>query len=118
MVAQLEEAAGQKANRTLAMVYANQGRNLERALALAAADLELRHDIYTWDAFSWVQFKRGRMEQAVEASREALKTGAREPLLFYHAGSDRGRVGRCRRRAEDDRGRAGAESAVRPGAGG
>ena len=86
LVARLEEAAGQKANRTLALVYANQERNLDRARELAAADLELRHDIYTWDAFSWVQFKSGRLEQAVEASREALKTGARDPLLFYHAG--------------------------------
>jgi tetratricopeptide (TPR) repeat protein len=86
MIAQLEEAVGQKANRTLALVYANQGRNLERAQALAEADLELRKDIYTWDAFSWVQYKRGRMEEARKASQEALKTGAKEPLLLFHAG--------------------------------
>jgi tetratricopeptide (TPR) repeat protein len=86
MIAKLEEAAGQKANRTLALVYANQGRNLERALELAEADLALRHDIYTWDAMSWVLYKRGRLEQAQKASAEALKTGAREPLLLYHAG--------------------------------
>ncbi|HLK63572.1 MAG TPA: tetratricopeptide repeat protein [Bryobacteraceae bacterium] len=86
MIARLEEAVGQKANRTLALIYANQGRNLERAQSLAEADLELRHDIYTWDAFSWVQFKRGHMEEARKASQEALKTGAKEPLLLYHAG--------------------------------
>ncbi len=86
MIARLEEAAGQKANRTLALVYANQERNLDRAMALAEADLELRHDIYTWDAMSWVLYKRGRLEEARKASHEALKTGAREPLLLYHAG--------------------------------
>jgi len=86
MIAQLEQAVGQKANRTLALIYANQGRNLERAQELAAADLELRHDIYTWDAFSWVEFKRGNLDEAVKASHEALKTGAKEPMLLYHAG--------------------------------
>jgi len=86
MIAKLEEAAGQKANRTLALVYANQERNLDRALELAEADLSLRHDIYTWDALSWVLYKRGSLEEAQKASGEALKTGAREPLLFYHAG--------------------------------
>jgi tetratricopeptide (TPR) repeat protein len=86
MIAKLEEAAGQKANRTLALVYANQERNLERAMTLAEADLELRRDIYTWDAMSWVLYKRGRLDEARKASREALKTGAREPLLLYHAG--------------------------------
>jgi tetratricopeptide (TPR) repeat protein len=86
MIAHLEEAVGQKANRTLALVYANQGRNLDRALALAEADLELRHDIYTWDALSWVEYKRGRLDEALKASHEALKTGAKEPLLLYHAG--------------------------------
>jgi tetratricopeptide (TPR) repeat protein len=86
MIAKLEEAVGQKANRTLALVYANQGRNLEKAQALAEADLELRHDIYTWDALSWVEYKRGHVDEALKASHEALKTGAKEPLLLYHAG--------------------------------
>jgi tetratricopeptide (TPR) repeat protein len=86
MIARLEEAVGQKANRTLALVYANQGRNLDRALALAEADLELRHDIYTWDALSWVLYRRGGVDEALKASHEALKTGAKEPLLLYHAG--------------------------------
>jgi len=86
MIAHLEEAVGQKANRTLALVYANQGRNLDRALALAEADLELRRDIYTWDALSWVEYKRGSLDAALKASQEALKTGAKEPLLLYHAG--------------------------------
>jgi len=86
MIAHLEEAVGQKANRTLALIYANQGRNLDRAQALAEADLELRHDIYTWDAYSWVEYKRGHLDEARKASQEALKTGAREPLLLYHAG--------------------------------
>lgn len=86
MIAQLEEAAGQKANRTLALVYANQGRHLDKALALAEADLALRKDIYTWDAFSWVSYKLGKLEDAQKASVEALKTGAKEPLLLYHAG--------------------------------
>ena len=86
LLMKLEEASGQKANRTLALILANQERELSKALEIARADLEVRKDIYTWDALGWVLLKNGKLEEAAKASQEALKTGAKEPLLLYHSG--------------------------------
>lgn len=86
VTAKLEKAANQKANRTLALVYADRERNLEEALDLVKADLEIRKDVYTWDAMAWVLLKNRRVEEARAASREALKVGTQEPLFHYHAG--------------------------------
>ncbi len=86
VVAKLEEASNMKANRTLALVYANQDRNLPRALELAQADFEVRQDVYTYDALAWALYKNKRYEEAQRASAAALKLGAPEALFFYHAG--------------------------------
>ena len=86
LVAKLERAANQKANRTLALVYANQDRNLAYSLELAQADFEVRGDVYTLDALAWALYKNGRLEEARKASSEALKTGAPEAVFHYHTG--------------------------------
>jgi tetratricopeptide (TPR) repeat protein len=86
VAAKLEEAAKQKANRTLALIYANQDRNLTRSLELAEADFEVRQDVYTYDALAWALYKNQRYREAWRASEEALKLGAPEALFLYHAG--------------------------------
>jgi tetratricopeptide (TPR) repeat protein len=85
-VARLEAAANQKANRTLALIYANQDRNLDRALELAQADFQVRKDVYTYDALAWALYKNKRYGEARQCSQEALKLGTPEALFFYHAG--------------------------------
>ena len=86
LVAKLEEAAKQQANRTLALIYANQDRNLKESLVLARADFEARQDVYTYDALAWALFKNKHYEEAGKASEQALKLGTPEALFFYHAG--------------------------------
>ena len=86
VVAKLEEASNMKANRTLALVYANQDRNLPHALELAQADFEVRQDVYTYDALAWALYKNKRYEEARRASDKALQLGAPEALFFYHSG--------------------------------
>src|SRR5437016_5897038 len=56
-VDKMARANHEKANRSLALVYADQDRNLDRALELAEAELEVRGDVYTYDALAWVLFK-------------------------------------------------------------
>lgn len=91
LVAKLEEAAKQNANRTLALIYANQDRNLARSLELARADFLVRQDVYTYDALAWALYKNKQYEEARKASHEALKMGTPEALFYYHAGMiDRG----------------------------
>lgn len=84
--AKLEAASGFTANRTLGLIYANEDRELPKALDLIQTDFKVRKDIYTWDALSWVLYKNKQYEEARKASAEALKTGAPEALFFYHAG--------------------------------
>jgi tetratricopeptide (TPR) repeat protein len=86
VVGRLEAAAGFKANRALALVYANQDRNVAQSLESAQADFEVRKDVYTYDVLAWALFKSGRCEEAWRAAEEALKLGAPEALFFYHAG--------------------------------
>ena len=101
--ARLEEAANQKANRTLGLIFANQDRRLDKALELIQADFEIRKDLYTYDALAWVLYKNRKYQEARKASDEALKPGAPEALLHFHAGmiaKETGDNGRARNELE------------------
>jgi tetratricopeptide (TPR) repeat protein len=74
------------ANRELALFHADQGVRLPEALELARKELELRHDIYTWDTLAWVLYKNGRIQEAGEAMNKALALHTNDPLLLFHAG--------------------------------
>jgi len=74
------------ANRELALFYADQGIKLPEALELARKELEVRHDIYTWDALAWVLYKNGRSQEAAEAINKALGLHTNDSLLLFHAG--------------------------------
>jgi len=74
------------ANRELALFHADQGIKLLEAVELAQKELEVRHDIYTWDTFAWVLYKNGRMEEAAAAMSKALVLQTNDPLLLFHAG--------------------------------
>jgi tetratricopeptide (TPR) repeat protein len=74
------------ANRELALFYADHGIKLPQALELARKELEIRHDIYTWDALAWVLYKNGRFQEAAEAIDKALSLHTNDSLLLFHAG--------------------------------
>jgi tetratricopeptide (TPR) repeat protein len=73
-------------NRDLALFDADHDRSSGEALELAQKELEVRHDVYTWDALAWALYKNGKMVEAADASEKALKFGTRDPLLLFHAG--------------------------------
>ncbi len=73
-------------NRDLALFYADHDRKLPEAIDLAQKELEVRHDIYTWDALAWALYKNGKLTEAADASDKALKFGTRDPLLLFHSG--------------------------------
>ena len=85
LVDKLDQATGEKTNRTLAIIYANQNRRLDRAMELVRAELKVRQDVYTFDALAWVLFKTKKYEEAAEASAKALVLGTPEPAFYYHA---------------------------------
>lgn len=72
-------------NRDLALFDADHDRDLGEALDLAQKELEVRHDLYTWDALAWTLYKNGKMTEAADASEKAIKFGTRDPLLLFHA---------------------------------
>jgi tetratricopeptide (TPR) repeat protein len=73
-------------NRDLAVFYADHDMKLSEALDLAQKELEVRRDIYTWDALAWALYKNGKLTEAAEASGKALHFGTRDSLLLFHAG--------------------------------
>jgi tetratricopeptide (TPR) repeat protein len=85
-VEKLMRANGEKTNRMLALIYADEGRNLRRALALARAEFEVRADPFSHDVLAWVEYRNGNLESAKAAIAKALAHGTAEPLFFYHAG--------------------------------
>jgi tetratricopeptide (TPR) repeat protein len=74
------------ANRELALFYADQGVRLPEALHLARKELEVRHDVYTWDTLAWVLYRNGRFQEAAGAINTALGLHTKDSLLLFHAG--------------------------------
>jgi tetratricopeptide (TPR) repeat protein len=86
VIDKLSAVNGERGNRMLAMVYADENRNLGRALELAQGELETREDVYTYDALSWVLFRNGQQKDAEDASAKAMALNTAEPMFLYHAG--------------------------------
>jgi tetratricopeptide (TPR) repeat protein len=80
-------------NRDLALFYADHDMKLAEALDLAQKELEVRHDVYTWDALAWALYKNGRLTEAAHASEKAMRFGTRDSLLLFHAGMIAERMG-------------------------
>jgi tetratricopeptide (TPR) repeat protein len=85
-VDRMARLASERTNRNLALVYADEGRNLDRALDLVQEEIKVRNDIYTHDALAWVLFQRKDYVHAEESARVALQLGTPEPAFYYHAG--------------------------------
>jgi tetratricopeptide (TPR) repeat protein len=81
----LDKAAGEAANRSLALALADLDHKPARALELATAELEVRRDVYTYDALAWALFKNGKNDEAAEAMRKALSQNTPEPAFHEHA---------------------------------
>lgn len=82
----LSRSQGVVYDRQRALFCADHDIHLDEALRLARRELKTRHDIYAYDTLAWVCFKKGRLQEADEAMRNALKRGAQDAKLFYHAG--------------------------------
>ena len=82
---QLGRAQNETTNRTLALIYADQNRNLARSLDLAQAELSVRRDVYSYDALAWSLFKNGKIEEAAAAMEKALAQNTDEPAFYLHA---------------------------------
>jgi tetratricopeptide (TPR) repeat protein len=81
----LAKANFENTDRNLAIVYADEGRHLDRALELATNELAFRRDVYTYDALAWVEFRAGHCAEAKEAIVKAQAWHTPDPLFARHA---------------------------------
>jgi tetratricopeptide (TPR) repeat protein len=93
-IAHLSKLEGVLANRDLALFYADHDIKLPEAEEFARKELEVRHDIYTWDALAWVLYKNGQTQEAADAMNKAVRLHTNDPLLLFHAGMIDHAIGR------------------------
>ncbi|MEO1351456.1 MAG: tetratricopeptide repeat protein [Cyanobacteria bacterium J06635_15] len=60
-------------------------RDLSEALALMAADLQIRRDVETLDTYAWVLTRLNRWQEAQQVLQEAIATGHRSAVIFNRA---------------------------------
>ena len=65
---------------------ADEGRDLKEALEVARKDLELRKDVFAYDALAWASLKNGLIPEAEQAMSKALERKTPSAPLHYHAG--------------------------------
>ncbi|HEX3427527.1 MAG TPA: tetratricopeptide repeat protein [Candidatus Limnocylindrales bacterium] len=85
-IAQLATAAGNVYDRTLSLYLANHGLETARAVELATKELEIRKDVYGYDAIAWALLADGRATDANRAIQTALAVGTKDAKILYHAG--------------------------------
>lgn len=81
-------------NRELALFYADRNIKLDQAVLLARKELEVRHDIYTWDTLAWVLYRDHQFLEAERALERARALHTDDPLLLFHAGEIEHALGR------------------------
>jgi tetratricopeptide (TPR) repeat protein len=86
VIERMGRAGGEKTNRNLALLYADQERDLDRAKELVENEMKVRPEIYTHDALSWVLYKLKKYDEAEAASQFALSLHTAEPVFYFHAG--------------------------------
>jgi tetratricopeptide (TPR) repeat protein len=85
VIDQINKNSGEVTNRNVAIIFADHDWHLERALELATAELDVRKDIYSYDALAWALYMNKKFAEADQAMAKALKLATPEPAFYYHA---------------------------------
>lgn len=93
-IGEVAQATGSVYDRQLVIFAADHGRGVEAAVQAAAAALEVRRDVYGFDAYAWALFNAGRVAEAADAATQALALGTPDPRTRYHAGMIAAATGR------------------------
>jgi tetratricopeptide (TPR) repeat protein len=80
--------AGRRGDRlTLALFYATKNLAVDDALRLIEEERAGRGGVYVDDAYAWVLYRAGRIEEARRASERAVRLGTPDARILYHAGA-------------------------------
>ncbi|MDQ4119964.1 MAG: tetratricopeptide repeat protein [Acidobacteriota bacterium] len=82
----IEQKFGNREQRTLALLWADQNRKLDEALEIARRESAERRDIYTADILAWCLYKKGDFAAAKKAIIEAMRLKTKDARILYHAG--------------------------------
>ena len=85
VIDQINKTSGEVTNRNVALIFADHDWHVDRALELATAELDVRRDIYSYDALAWALYKNKKFAEADSAMSKALRMGTPEPAFYYHA---------------------------------
>jgi tetratricopeptide (TPR) repeat protein len=80
-----ENAALERSWRHMVNFWLDHDQNLGEALRLATTEYESRKDIFTCDSLAWALFKNGRIAEAKNVIKEALRTGSKDQRINDHA---------------------------------
>jgi tetratricopeptide (TPR) repeat protein len=73
-------------DRALATYFADHGRRLGDAIAIARRDVAARDDVLAEDTLAWALGRAGRYAEARDAARKAVRRNTQDARLLYHAG--------------------------------
>jgi tetratricopeptide (TPR) repeat protein len=82
------------ANIELIIYYADHAHQPQESLRIARLEMENRRDVRTLDAYAWALYANGQYAEAQQQIERALTTGARDAVLYYHAGAIEAAVGK------------------------
>jgi tetratricopeptide (TPR) repeat protein len=85
VIDKINKNSGEVTNRNVALIFADHDWHVDRALELATAELDVRKDIYSYDALAWALYKNKKFAEADQAMPKALIMGTPEPVFYYHA---------------------------------
>ena len=83
--AQAIQSVPDNANRELILYWSDRGSRPKDALALAIAELKIRHDLLTQDAVAVAYQANGKLTEARSTLQKALEVGTRDPEILLHA---------------------------------
>lgn len=70
----------------LALLWADQEINLEKALEITSRESQMRKDVLTYDALAWTLYRLGKFEDAESAISAALRLKSNDARTLFHAG--------------------------------
>lgn len=70
----------------MALFWADNNKNLDRALEVAIADYAEIKDIYASDILAWCYYKKGMFVEAKAQAAQAMRLKTRDARIYYHAG--------------------------------
>ena len=73
-------------DRALSIYFAEHGRRLDDAVAIARRDAAARDDVFAEDTLAWALARSGRWAEARIAARKATRWNTQDARLLYHAG--------------------------------